>query len=130
MQNLFRGIDCAGFRGGTYASHHFTTNTLCSSRVRDVSTAVFVHEGYRSAEWVCTHYANWAAEEMDGYAFGVAREGNHRLNIHLVDDNGEIRIAHYDPQRCEWGYANIDQVVISSSRNNRSASGKIYASVN
>lgn len=85
---------------------------------------------YKKVDWVCTHYANWAAEKMDGFAFGVAREGNHRLNIHLVDDNGEIRIAHYDPQRCEWGFANVDQVVISSSRANQSAAGNMYAIAN
>ena len=84
---------------------------------------------YKMADWVCTHYANWAAAEMDGFAFGVARDGNHRLNIHLVDDNGEVRIALYDPQRCQWGTADIDQVVITSSRILSSAARTMYAAV-
>lgn len=84
---------------------------------------------YKKADWVCTHYANWAAAEMDGFAFGVARDGNHRLNIHLVDDNGEVRIALYDPQRCQWSTADIEQVVITSSRTRTPAAKHLYAVV-
>ena len=66
----------------------------------------------RKDDWVCTHYAHWAAEEMNGFAFGVARDGNHRLNIHLVDDNAEVKVAHYDPQQCTWVASDIEQVII------------------
>jgi hypothetical protein len=67
---------------------------------------------FKKDDWVCTHYANWAAEEMSGFAFGVARDGNHRFNVHLVDDNSRIKVAHYDPQQCVWISSSIEQVVI------------------
>ena len=67
---------------------------------------------FRKDDWVCTHYAHWAAGEMSGFAFGVARDGNHRFNIHLIEDNNKIKIAHYDPQQCVWVASKIEQVII------------------
>jgi len=57
-------------------------------------------------DWTCQDFSYGAAVKMSGYAFGViwddTVDGGHMQNVTLIDDDGVIRVAHYEPQTCQF----------------------------
>lgn len=64
---------------------------------------------FQPMDWDCRDYAQWADEQLPGYAFGKAWNRDHMVNI-FIDESREVVL--FDAQNCQFVRQSISEIDI------------------